>query len=219
MTSLVNSSVMPKSTLSLSECAVVACICFGMFTLWSLQAVLSGFPEARFSDTGNWEMICIEVVLATVALLYLKTRNFDIRSLYPHPTFRGTGLGLLLFAACWLAGALTTSLLPSSDRPAVIDFTFTGVSLVSTIAFALVNGTFEEIFLLGVLVRGLRGFGLSVAIGLPLLVRVLYHLYQGPLGVIWVATFGLVLTVAYIARQDLWPPVFAQILGDIVPTL
>jgi membrane protease YdiL (CAAX protease family) len=184
-----------------------------------VQSVLAGFPEARFSDASNWWMVCVELVLAAAALLYLRARNFDIQTLYPHPTLRGTALGVLLFVACWLAGGITTSLLPSDGRPAVVDFSFEGVSLTSTIALALVNGTFEEVFLLGVLVRGLRGFGLSVAVGLPLLVRVMYHLYQGPLGVVWVATFGLILTLAYVVRQDLWPPVLAHVLWDIVPTL
>ena len=210
---------MRKSTLSISECSVVTVICFGLFTLWSTQAVVAGFPEAKFSDAVNWWIVCVEVVLASAALLYLRARNFDIQSLYPKPTLLGTGLGVLIFIACWLAGAVTTSMFPTADRAAVVGFSFEGVSLSSTVALALVNGTYEEVFLLGVLVRGLRGYGLSVAIGLPLLIRVLYHLYQGPLGVVWIATFGLVLTLAYVVRQDLWPPVFAHILWDIVPTL
>ncbi len=93
----------------------------------------------------------------------------------------------------------------------------TKLSMSVIVAFALVNGAFEEIFLLGVLVRGLRGFGLSVAMGLPLLVRVMYHLYQGPIGAIMILFFGWVFTVYYVRYGKLWPVVFAHILGDIVP--
>lgn len=39
-------------------------------------------------------------------------------------------------------------------------------------------------FWLGYLVRGFAAVGASFAIGLSLLVRVLYHLYQGPLGAV-----------------------------------
>lgn len=85
------------------------------------------------------------------------------------------------------------------------------------IAFALVNATFEEVFLLGVLVRGLRSQGLSIAIGLPLLVRVLYHLYQGPVGAVWILVFGLFFSLCYVRRPVLWPLVFAHVLWDIVP--
>ena len=72
----------------------------------------------------------MEAVLAAAALLYLRARNFDIQALYPHPTLRGTGLGLLLFMACWLAGDLTTAALATSGQRGVVDFSFEGVSLV-----------------------------------------------------------------------------------------
>lgn len=208
-----------KTTLSLAEASVVTVICFGLFILGSFQAVLAEFPDANFSDGTNWRMVGIELALASVALLYLRSRKFDLEPLYPHPTLRGTGIGVGLFLACWFAGAIVTSVLNVANASDVVGFNFDGVSLISRVALAMVNGTFEEVFLLGVLVRGLRGFGLSVAVGLPLLARVMYHLYQGPMGVVWVATVGLVLTLAYLWRKDLWPPVFAHVLWDIVPTL
>lgn len=91
------------------------------------------------------------------------------------------------------------------------------LTLPLIVAFAIINGTFEEVFLLGVLTRGLRRHGLSLAIGLPLLVRVSYHLYQGPVGAVWILTFGLLFALLYVRTGSLWPPVFAHILWDIVP--
>jgi uncharacterized protein len=208
-----------KSTLSYPEAAVVSCICFGLFILWSTQAVLAGFTEAQFSDAGNAWMIGPEATLAIAALLYLRARGFDIASLYPQPTLRGSFFGLALFVACWLVGVVATSLVYTPGKSQMAEFSFSGLSLAGIVLFAVVNGAFEEVFLLGALVRGLRGFGLSVAIGLPLLVRVLYHLYQGPLGAVWIASFGGTLTVAYVASGRLWPPVLAHILWDIVPLL
>lgn len=69
-----------KSTIAVSEAAMVSTICFGLFIVWSTQAVMSGFPEARFSDSSNIWMILIEFILAATALLYLYVRNFDIGS-------------------------------------------------------------------------------------------------------------------------------------------
>jgi uncharacterized protein len=206
-----------RSTLTISEATAVTCICFGLFILWSLNAVLSGFPEARFSDAGNAWMIGLEITLAAVALLYLRLRGFDIASLYPSPTVRHSLLGIGLFLLCWLVGAVATSLLPAARQQQMIEFSTASLSMASIVLFAMVNGTFEEVFLLGVLTRGLRGFGLSIAMGLPMLARVLYHLYQGPLGVTWVAAFGVTLTLAYVVTRQLWPSVLAHILWDIVP--
>ena len=206
-----------KTTISYGEATVVVLICFGLFILFSFQAVFAGFPDAHFSDSGNAWMIGLEVVLAATALLYLRARGFDIGSLYPNPSLGGTLLGLGIFAASWFVGALVTSSLYSSVQPQLIEFSYSGPSLTGLIPLAMVNGAFEEVFLLGVLVRGLRSYGLSVAIGLPLLVRVLYHLYQGPTGAVWILAFGLTFTLFYIRGQKLWPPVLAHILWDIVP--
>ncbi|MGZ5119554.1 MAG: CPBP family glutamic-type intramembrane protease, partial [Burkholderiales bacterium] len=62
---------------------------------------------------------------------------------------------------------------------------------------AMINGTYEEVFLLGFLLRGLRQFGFSLTVGVPLLIRVLYHLYQGPVGAMWILGFGLLFSLYY----------------------
>ena len=210
---------MHRSTLTLGEASAVTCICFGLFILWSLNAVLSGFPDATFSDARIAWSIGLEVTLAATALMYLRLRAFDIASLYPSPTVRDSLLGVVVFLAAWLAGAAGIALLPEARQHQVIAFSEAGASLAGIVLFAMVNGAFEEVFLLGVLTRGLRGFGLSMAIGLPMLARVLYHLYQGPMGVTWVTAVGLVLTLAYVATRRLWPSVLAHMLWDIVPLL
>lgn len=212
-----------KSTLSLQEAFTTSVICFGLFTVWSTQAVLAGFPQARFSDSdsGNAWMVVVEVILAASALLYLHLRNFDTASLYPQPSVGGALSGIGIFLASWVVGWITIAvavhMVPA--RELATDFSFSGVSLASIIVLAMVNGAFEEIFLLGVLVRGLRGYGFSIAVGLPLLVRILYHLYQGPLGALWVAAVGLTFTLFYLRGGKLWPLVLAHTLWDIVPVV
>jgi len=206
-----------NSTITISDAVIVSAICFGLFIVWSTRAVLADFPEAKFSDSSNVWTIVVEIILGAAALLYLHTRNFDIRSLYPRPSLRGTFLGLGIFVSAWIASVVATAPFASPEQPMAAEFSFAGVSLASTVLFAMVNGTFEEIFLLGVLARGLRGYGLSVAIGVSLLVRVLYHLYQGPLGAVSVLAVGLTFTLFYLRGEQLWPPVLAHILLDIVP--
>jgi uncharacterized protein len=213
------SSKLPKSTITLTEAAIVSIICFGFFIYWSTEAVLSNFPQAKFTDNGNTWSIVIEGMLTLIALVYLRSRNFDITSLYPKPDLRGTLLGLGVFILAWLVGIIATTPFAYSAQPMMTEFSYTNVSLASTVIYAMVNGVFEEVFLLGVLVRGLRGYGLSVAIGAPLLVRVLYHLYQGPLGAVWILAFGLTFTFVYLRTKQLWPLAFAHILWDIVPVV
>ncbi|MEO3712153.1 CPBP family intramembrane glutamic endopeptidase [Roseateles flavus] len=211
---------MSKSTLTIREAVTVSAICFGLFIFWSTQAVLGGFPEAKFTDAGNVWMVIVEAILALTALLYLRARRFDVQLLTLRPDIGGTLLGLALFAATWLMGiVVTTPFVSDGQASSVAEFSFSGVSLGATILLAMVNGAFEEVFLLVVLVRGLRGYGFSIAVGLPLLVRLLYHLYQGPLGVVWILAFGLAAALFYIRSGRLWPVVFAHMLWDIVPVV
>jgi len=207
-----------RTTLSLGEAIVVATICFGLFILASVQAVFAGFPEARYSDADNVWGIFIELVLGALALIYLRLRDFDLAALYPRPELRGTVIGIALYIVAWIAGDLAVMPLQAADNTLpVVEFSYAGSSLVPIVLFAMVNGTFEEVFLLGVLARGLQDRGPAFAAGVSLLVRLSYHLYQGPAGAIWVLVFGLVVTVYYLRTRRLWPVVFAHILGDIVP--
>lgn len=208
-----------QSTLSIRDALIVSVICFGLSIFWSVRAVLAGFPDAPFSDSGMVWMLGTELVLALAALTFLRARGFDIASLAPHPTLKDTALGLGVYVASCFLGAVVTSAFvdPQNTEPIERMVTESRLSMPVIIAFALVNATFEEVFLLGVLVRGLRSQGLSIAIGLPLLVRVLYHLYQGPVGAVWILVFGLFFSLFYVRRPVLWPLVFAHVLWDIVP--
>ncbi len=216
------SSVAPaRSTLSAAEAAVVAALCFGLFSLWSIQAVMAGFPAAQYSNDGVLQMMALEGVLAGVALLFLRVRGFDVASLLPRPTWWDTLLGALTYLAAWaletVGMSLYESVVPPTATRDVVAFSFTGLTVVTLVAFSIVNGLFEEVFLLGVLTRGLRQWGLALAIGLPLLLRLLYHTYQGPLGAIGVVAFGLTVTLVYVRTGRLWPSVYAHILADLIP--
>src|SRR5262249_53522759 len=145
---------------------------------------------------------------------------YAVASLLPAPTLRGCGWGIGLFFGAWLVGLMMV--LPFSgqpEQPYVRMMEDARVTVSVIVPMAMVNGAFEEVFLLGFLMRGLRGFGLSIALGAMLLVRVLYHLYQGPVGAIWVLGFGLVFGMFFMRTNQLWPPVLAHILWDIVPFL
>ncbi|SEL78691.1 CAAX protease self-immunity [Roseateles sp. YR242] len=210
-----------KSTLSSTEAVVVSAVCFGLFSLWSVQAVMAGFPAARYSNDGVLQMIALELVLAGAALLFLRVRGFDVASLLPRPTWWDTLLGALTYLAAWMLETVCTSayqaMVPPSPTPDVIEFSFNGLTVATLIGFSVVNGLFEEVFLLGVLVRGLRGLGLGLAISLPLLLRLLYHTYQGPVGALGVVAFGLAVTLVYVRTGRLWPSVYAHILADVIP--
>lgn len=201
------------------EALAVVGICFGLFIAHSIQAVVSNFPTGAFTDAGLVWTIAAELVLGLAALALLYARGYAVATLLPTLTFRGSALGIGLFFVAWIVGALFVSPFAAGQGEQPVDRMMqdTTLTLPVLVMMAMVNGTYEEIFLLGFLQRGLRGFGLSLALGVMLLVRILYHLYQGPLGAVWVFGVGLVFGLYYIRSGNLWPPVFAHMLWDIVP--
>ncbi len=208
-----------KTTTTPTEALAVILMVFGMFIVLSIQAVLANFSSPPFSNTSLLWMVVVEVILAASAITFLYTRGFAISTLLPLPNVKGSAIGVVLFLVAWLVGELVSAPFATNQPPQPIEAMIAEakVTVPVVVLMAMINGTFEEVFLLGVLLRGLRGYGLSIALGITLLVRLLCHLYQGPLGPIWVMGVGLTFAVYYMQSTQLWPPVFAHILWDIVP--
>lgn len=181
----------------------------------------AGFRNSGFSDAGFVSLIALELILASAALCVLYARNYALATLYPNPSLPGIGIGVVLYIAASVAAWVLVMPFASSAATQLIRELVTNrsISLEVIVPTAVVNGAYEEVFLLGVLLRGLRGYGTSIALGASLLVRLLYHLYQGPLGAISVLAFGMVLSVYYLRTERLFPVVFAHILADIIPFL
>ena len=61
-----------------------------------------------------------------------------------------------------------------------------------------------------------RGAGMWIAINVSTVVRLLYHLYQGPIGVITIVPMGLLYGYLYARTRQLWPLIVAHVLLDII---
>lgn len=203
------------------EALAIVAICFGWFIFSALQSAASAGHNTAFSDETLLQIIAVEIVSGGLALAVLKRRNWSLAKLLPTPTALGCGIGVLLYIATipasWLAMApfyephLVQPLrdLMPQQRP----------SPLIVVSLAMVNGMYEEVFLLGYLLRGLRQHGLIFALGASLLVRLLYHVYQGPLGAASVLAFGLIVSLYYVRTWALWPAAFAHVVADTVALL
>lgn len=208
-----------RTTTTPLEAIAVTGIAFGLFIIASVHAVANSFSNPPFSNASFLVLIAMEVVLCAAAIGFLYARGFAITTLLPVPNLKGSMVGFALFVIAWVLGGILV--LPFStvqlQQPVISMLTNAKVSLSIIIVAAIFNGAFEEVFLLGFLLRGLRGYGLSFALSATLLIRILYHMYQGPLGPIGVLAIGIVFGLYYSRSVQLWPPVFAHILLDIVP--
>ena len=80
-----------------------------------------------------------------------------------------------------------------------------------------VNGIFEEVFVAGYIITVLAPVrGMWIAINVSTGVRMLYHLYQGPLGILSIVPLGLLFGYVYARTRQLWPLIVAHVLIDII---
>ena len=202
-----------------TETALVVLICFGYFILFSIQAVLTGFPVPPLSDSSLLGTIILEGMLGTAALCFLYARAYPITELVPTPTGVGLLVGVALYAVAFLIDSLLR-LAFGAAHPATQAINQmvaeASASLPVIIFVSVLNGFYEETFLIGYLFRATESLGGAFALTVTSLVRISYHLYQGPLGVLSVLGFGAVLGLYYWRTRKLWPTVVAHILGDLV---
>ena len=214
------SAVPGRTDTTPGEALVVVALCFGWPILLSVRVVLAGFQveQGGFSNLGALFTVGFEILTSLMAFALLRRRGYDVASLVPRPAWRDSAVGVALLVAAWIAGALATAPLAAdwSDQPITQIMKDSAILPPVALLMSVVNGAFEEVFLLGFLMRGLRGFGLSISLGVPLLVRVSYHLYQGPLGTTWMLAAGLVFGLYHARAQRLWPVVFAHMLWDFL---
>lgn len=196
----------------------ISALCFGWAVASSLQAGGADARLAEFRDGDFLRMAGLELALAGLALLVLRLRRFDVAGLLPRPSWRGAAQGLLLGACGWAAGWAVMQPFAAGAAGEEAALLTAGLSLspLTIAAVSLVNGTYEEVFLLGFLARGLTHRGTLLALGAPLLVRALFHGYQGPLALAAVLVFGLVLGLWYLRTAALFPAVLAHVLADVV---
>ncbi|MCU6499992.1 CPBP family intramembrane metalloprotease [Rugamonas sp. A1-17] len=204
----------------LPQALLIMAICFGGFILSSF-GIASGSADALSFNDGLLAAIAVqELILACVALAVLHACHYPLATLLPKPSWGGLGTGAVLYIVACMA-ALGVGLLLGGEPIQPIDTMLaqSHVSLYALVPMALINATFEEVFLLAYLQRGLRRFGASNAIGAAILVRLLCHWYQGPVGAAKVLVMGLVFGIYYARSGRLFPVVAAHVAADFLPFL
>jgi membrane protease YdiL (CAAX protease family) len=198
-------------------------LCFGWFIVASLSALQNWRPGSgghAFTDNSFIAMIVLELVLAATAIAVLQARGYPLRTLYPQPSWSGALIGVGLVSGARAVIMLVIPLVPHPAGMPIEEMTANAhVSLATLVPLSIVNGAYEEVFLLAYLMRGLRRYGASTALGIMLLVRLLYHAYQGPLGALSVGLYGAVVGVYYQRTGRLFPAVASHVMLDVAAFL
>jgi membrane protease YdiL (CAAX protease family) len=182
---------------------------------WSIVASLtqafsySGHP-VEFSDATLLSTLAYELVLGTIVALVLRSRGWSLADFAIHFSKGSTILGALL--ALLILGTWRLFEMVFGEVP--VDAT---ASVTTIAAVSIINPLFEELLVLGYVVQSMRKrFGLVTAVNVSLAIRLAYHLYEGPLGIIPIAIFGLVATLVFVRGGRLWPVIVMHGICDFL---
>lgn len=212
-------SAMPKP--SSREFWTVIIFTYGVHILLSIASrLVYGFQPHILITNGSLLILLAEEV-STAALLswYLFGRGWRLSdlsfSVSGGQTLEGAGLYVLSLFACWLVGAclLQISLVQELVQSVYIE---RHVSIYVAIAITLVNPAFEEILNLGYVQQCLDHHGPAFSIGVAVLLRLLMHIYQGPIAVLTILPIGIAFSWYFRWRRRLYPVILAHAIMDFI---
>jgi membrane protease YdiL (CAAX protease family) len=176
-----------------------------------------------FNNLALLNILVLELVQSVFLVWFLHVRGWTLEKVGLSFTWRGTGFGWLLLVGTYAlvmgAQALAQWLMPAQVQVAVQQYPAADphVSMQLVFLTSTVNGIFEELFVAGYIITALReSRGTWVAINVSTVVRLLYHLYQGPMAVITIIPLGMLFGFVYARTRQLWPLIMAHVLIDIV---
>ena len=206
-----------------SEFAVVIVGAFGYFIFTSYVAHLQR-SSYNLSDADLEYLIVHELIVGATLAIFLFARGWSLKRIGLAPTLKDTGVGFLLVAAnlmvwgtIWIVVAGFSQSTAQAAKevatiPAAPGTTFWIVALAS-----FVNGTFEEMFVCGYVITALKDRSTPwTAINISVGITLLYHLYQGPIGMMFVVLTSVSFGYWYAQTGRLWPPILAHAVIDFL---
>jgi CAAX protease family protein len=207
------------------EFAIVVAGAFGLSIVSSLYLAFHPPSGALHSEPEMWRMIGRQVVVLLIlgGFLLLRGWNFERMGLQSHWM---DGLhGLALAAAAYLTFivaiiALDRFLPRLAEQAAKLEVMPKVLSPWIVAAVVLINSFYEEFFVSGYVITALKErAGETVAINVSVVIRLLYHLYQGVVGVIGMIPVGLIFGYWYARTNKLWPLMVAHAAINLVGML
>ena len=205
------------------ELILINAICFGGFIGISLL-LFALHPRALPMTTFRAARLVItEMLLGAAAIAILRARGWRQRRLGLAPSWSYTFAGVALFLTwmfAWtiLARALCTIPLFAAVLTSAPRMTNAGW-WPAVLLVVLINPVYEETFVAAYNIQATTRYGPGFAIATSTIVRVLYHLYQGPSAVISIGFFGAVAAAVYWRWRSAWPLIVMHAITDALALL
>lgn len=207
------------------EFLVVVTWAFGLPIFASIMSL--GAPEGNrapvFTNTELFAAILFEVIQLGFLAWFLRIRGWTLEKFGLAFSWSGTLVGLVLLV-------LTYGLVVGVQYFAQVAFQYDmqaaiaraprfdeDLSMQLLFLISVVNAIVEELFVAGYIITAIAPRrGMWTAINVSVVVRLLYHLYQGPIGVLTSVPMGLLYGYLYSRTRQLWPLIVAHVLLEII---
>jgi membrane protease YdiL (CAAX protease family) len=190
----------------------------------ALSAALKPGLAVHHSHAGLIALAAYEMVLIALLSTFLGFRGWTLERVGFVPGFKDTGIGILLFIGAYLIWMfvwdVTAAVSPhTAGAVAAISAKVVSPGVPTAIAalVSIINPIFEEGFVTGYVMSALRQkVSPLICVNASMALRLLYHLYQGPLGVLSIIPTGLIFAYWYARTGRLWPLIVAHALMDFL---
>ncbi len=193
----------------------------GLLVTGSIVVLMRGTrPADLLTSERLFRTVALELGLGAVWAHRFRQRGWSLgcmtRPGAPLDVVRALFLAAGGLLGYWLIGAFLAGFAPETFRPPAPVESVPAPSIVALLALAVVNPVAEEFLYLGVVANLLRRDGVTLALGAAVLLRVLIHLYQGPVGLVFSIVLGVLFGWYYLATSRLWPVVVAHSILDLL---
>ncbi len=208
------------------EFAVIVAGAFGLLIINSVYLALNPLHGVPVHSTASlWHMVVQETVITGIlgGALWARGWNFTRLGLQSEWTdgLHGLGVAAASYFVCYVAFAALAAFAPGlATSAAKLQVVPTGLSPWLIAALVVVNSVYEEVFVAGYVITVLKEkTSESIAINVSVALRLLYHLYQGVLGVITIIPIGLIFGYWFAKTGKLWPLIVAHAAINLVSLL
>jgi uncharacterized protein len=209
-----------------AEFSIVIAVAFGLFIFTSTYSVLlhgGGAPGTagdQITEGSLQFLLFYETAVLAALGVFLAMRGWTVDRLglrlSPVDVLSGLALAVATFLSIIAVYIVLSAVAPQIvDAAQEVELVAAGLRWRSVILVSLVNGIFEEVFVVGYVMSALRdrttlGSAVSISVG----IRMLYHFYQGMFGVLTIVPFGVLLAYWYGRTGRLWPAIVAHAAYD-----
>jgi uncharacterized protein len=195
-----------------AELILITLICFGPFAAISFWGVIRRQTELVFDDQRIYMIVAIELVAGAIAIVILRMRGWTASDLGMRVSMPLTIAGMALFIGANITIATFYELFRavSGTDPAAATTPVIRTSWLALILLLLIDPIYEETLVAAYVVRAAESSGALFAISLSAAIRLVCHLYQGPITAVTILPLGLIFAAVYWKWRRVWPLVVAH---------